>query len=269
MGLGINTNVPGIVARRQATQSSNRLTDDLKQLSSALRINSASDDAAGLAIAERFRTQIRQFNAEISALQSGISAIDTAEGGLDAQQDTIGRLRELALQASNGTLTDEQRQSINQEAQQLLQQIDSTAQNTTFNEIQPLSGPNTQVVLDATGNTTVEFQESTVQSLGLDGLDLSTQAGAQSAINALDAASQGISSNRSSLGAQSNRLHSAIQSRDEASLNAQSAESRVRDLDLALATIERSRNQLLLRGALGALVQSNLVNQNAARLLGG
>lgn len=269
MGLDINTNVSGIFARRQAEGALGRLTNNLEQLSSGLRINRASDDAAGLAIADRFRTQLRQFNAEINALQSGISAIDTAEGGLDSQQDAVGRLRDLAIQAANGTLTDEQRQSINEEAQQLLQEIDATAQNTEFNDRRLLDGSNPSVTLETTGNTTLQFEESTVQSLGLSGLDLSTQAGAQNAIDALDNAADAISSNRSDLGAQSNRLQSAIETREEGSENIQSAESRIRDLDLALATIERSRNELLLRSAFGALLQSNLVQQNASRLLGG
>lgn len=268
MGLGINTNVSGIFASRQADQTLGRLTN-LEQLSSALRINRASDDAAGLAIAERFRTQVLQFNAEVNALQSGISAIETADGGLTAQQDAVGRLRELAVQASNGTLTDTQREAINEEAQQLLQEIDQTAQNTEFNGTTLLDGSTPQITLETTGNTTVQLEESTVDSLGLSGLDLSTQAGAQDAIDALDAAAEQISTNRSDLGAQSSRLVSAIETREEGAENLQSAESRVRDLDLALATIERSRNELLLRATFGALVQSNLVNQNAARLLGG
>ena len=268
MGLGINTNIPSIFARRQADETFGRLTNNLEQLSSALRINRASDDAAGLAIAERFRTQVRQFNAEINALQSGISAIEIAEGGLESQQDAVGRLRELAVQAANGTLSDQQRQAINAEAQQLLQEIDATAGNTEFNDRALLDGSNPSLTLETSGNTTIQFQESTVDSLGLSGLDLSTQAGAQSAIDALDDAGEQISSNRADLGAQSSRLQSAIATREEGSENIQSAESRIRDLDLALATIERSRNQLLLRATFGALAQSNLVNQNAARLLG-
>ena len=186
MGLGINTNIPSIFARRQADETFGRLTNNLEQLSSALRINRASDDAAGLAIAERFRTQVRQFNAEINALQSGISAIEIAEGGLESQQDAVGRLRELAVQAANGTLSDQQRQAINAEAQQLLQEIDATAGNTEFNDRALLDGSNPSLTLETSGNTTIQFQESTIDSLGLSGLDLSTQAGAQSAIDALD-----------------------------------------------------------------------------------
>lgn len=269
MGLGINTNVSGIFASRQADQTLGRLTDNLEQLSSALRINRASDDPAGLAVVERFRTQVLQFNAEINALQSGLNAIETAEGGLAVQQDAVGRLRDLAVQAANGTLTDDQRTAIQQEAQQILQEIAATAANTEFNGTRLLDGSNPQLTLETTGNTTVEFEESSVQSLGLDSLDLSSQAGAENAIGALDDAAGQLSANRSDLGAQSSHLQSAIEVREESADNIRSAESRTRDLDLALATIERSRNELLLRTTFGALLQSNLVNQNAARLLGG
>ncbi len=214
MGLRINNNIPALGARRQAEVNSNALNRVLGQLGSGLRINRAADDAAGLAISERFRTQIRQFTQEAGNLQSGVNAIQTAEGGLSAQQDAVGRIRELAVQAANGTLTDDQRAAINDEAQQLLEQIDQTAEGATFNE---------QELLTGTG----------------DPIELGTAAGDQIAINpstvdTLDTAETRISQNRAGLGAQENRLTHGISVRETTTQNLQESESMLRDLDVAV-----------------------------------
>jgi flagellin len=241
----------------------------LEQLSSALRLNRAADDAAGLAIAERLRTAVRELEQESSNFQSGISLAQTAEGGLAAQSDIVGRARELAVQASNGTLTEEQRAVINEEAQQLVQQIDDTAHNTEFNETGLLDGSTPSINLDAGGSVQVNLEESTAASLGIAGVDLSTQAGAAAAIEALDDAAQTISTNRANLGAQQNRLSSAIAQREISAQNAIEAESRIRDLDIARATIEQTRDQTLLQAGLSAIAQGNLQRQTATTLLGG
>lgn len=268
MGLSINSSIASIFGLNQANRTVGRLNTNLEALSSALRINRAADDAAGLAIAEGFRSEVRGLNQEITSLQSGISAIQTAEGGLDAQQDAVGRIRELATQAANGTLSDDQRAAINEEAQALLAEIDATAQNTEFNGVTPLDGSQAEVQLDAEGNEVIQFQESTVASLGLEGLDLTTQAGAQDALAALEGAAEQINTNRAELGAQTNALASGIEVRTEESANLQAAESTLRDLDVALAAMERSRNETLLQSNLAAIMQGNLVAQTASRLLG-
>lgn len=268
MGLQIGFSPASLFAQRETTQTVGRLNNNLEQLASALRINRAADDAAGLAIAERFRSQVRQLEQESNALQSGINAANTAEGALQGQSEAVSRLRELAVQASNGTLTDDQRQVLNEEAQQLVQEIDQTAQRTEFNGLQLLDGSNPNVSLDAEGENVLELPESTVDALGLNGLDLSTQAGAENAIAALDSAAEQISSNRASLGAQTNAFETAIDGLSAESTGLQEAESRIRDLDVAQASIERARNSLLLQANAAGLIQGNLVNQNAARLLG-
>ncbi len=267
MALGINTNIAGLGAAKQAGQAQGLLNRKLAELSTGLRINRAADDAAGLAIAENFNTRARQFQVESRNLQSGISAAQTAEGGLSVQQDAVQRIRELAVQASNGTLTNDQRSALNAEAQQLLDQINDTAQGTEFNG-QQLLNSNQSINLGTEGDNTLDLEQSDTSTLSLNGLDLSTQGGAQAAIDAADNALAQISEQRSNIGAQSNGFESAIAQRAESEVNALQAESRIRDLDLAKASIERSRADVLLKAGLSGLLQSNVAPQSALRLLG-
>lgn len=269
MGVRVNTNVPSIFARRQTEQTANRIGRNLQRLGSGLRINRAADDAAGLAIAEALRTEVRELNQEVNNIQTGINFARTAEGGLAAQGDVVGRIRELAVQAANGTLNDEQRAAINTEAQQLVQQIEDVAQNTEFNGTAPLNGTAGPITLDVQGNLEVTTTDTTVAALGLDTLDLTTQAGATAAITNLDNAATQINQVRATLGAQGNRLESAIQQREVEALNQRDAESRIRDLDIARGVMEQMRDQVLLRGGLAALIQGNLQSETALRLLGG
>ena len=201
MGLNINTNIPAIAGARQARRSDRALSNVLAQLATQRRINRAADDAAGLAIAERFNSQIRQGQVEINNLQSGINVAQTAEGGLSVQQDAVQRIRELSLQAQNGTLSDENRAALNQEAQQLLEQIDTVATDTQFNGQQLLNQGQT-IDLGTEGGNQIALPESTTQALGLDTLDISTAAGATAALQASDAALETIGASRSTLGAQ-------------------------------------------------------------------
>jgi flagellin len=268
MGLRINTNQAAINAQRQLLGTSQRQIRGFEGLASGLRINRAADDAAGLAIAERFRSQVRQFEQEARNLQYGVNAARTAEGGLQIQQEGVARLRELAVQASNGTLTDEQRNAINEEAQQLLEQIDNTGQQTEFNGLNLLNGDAQNVPLGTEGGEEINIDESTAATLGIGGVDLSTQAGASQAIETLDTAASRISQNRAAVGAQERRFESAIEQREIASQNAIEAESRIRDLDVARQVVEQSRNNILQQTGIAALLQSNLQGENAARLLG-
>jgi len=268
MGLSINGPGVSVFGVRQVERAVAGLNAINEKLASFQRINRAADDAAGLAISEGLRARFRQLNAEIGAVQFGVNLAQTAEAGLSAQGDAVGRLRELALQAANGTLSAEQRQALNVEAQQLVQEIDATAQNAEFNGVRPLDGSTSAITLDAAGSLQVQLDESTAASLGLSGLDLSTQAGAASALNQLDAAANAINQNRSALGAQQNRFDVAIEERELTAQNLQEADSRLRDLDVAHAFIERTRNEALLRGGTAALAQANVNRQLAARLLG-
>lgn len=268
--MGLNINGPGasLFGLQQLDRATGGLQQSQERLASLLRINRAADDAAGLAIAETFRSQVREANAEVAGIQSGISLLQTTEGGLSSQSDAVARLRELATQASTGTLSAEQRSAINTEAQQLVQEIDATAQNTEFNGVRPLDGSSPGISVDGGGSLDVQFDESSVASLGLSGLDLSTQAGATAALDQLDTAAQTISTNRSSIGAQENALGVAAEQRSVTSVNLQEAESRIRDLDVARAFVEQTRNQLLQQFGVAAVAQSNVTNQLASRLLG-
>ena len=267
MGLSINSNplLQGIA--RRLGQTNRLLQNNLRQLATGRRINRAADDAAGLAIAERFNTQARQGRVEIRNLQSGISAAQTAEGGLAVQQQATQRLRELTLQAANGTLSDSQRGALNAEAQQLLEQINDTASNTQFNG-QSLLDQGQTIDLGTEGGGEITLPSTTTGDLGIDTLDLSTVEGANAALGALDAAQSTLSENRANLGAQLNRLDSAINQREEANLNAIESESRIRDLDIAQGILDRTRNEIALQQGIFAIMQGGANQQNALRLLG-
>ncbi len=268
MGVRINSNIPALKANREARNANNLVETSLRRLSSGLRIDRAADDAAGLAIADRFNALARQSQVEIGNLQSGVSAAQVADGGLSGQQDVAQRLRELAVQASNGTLSDADRAAINTEAQQLIEQVGDIGEGTEFNGAQLLNG-STPVINVGVGGVQVTLPESTPASLGINGVDLSTQAGAQAALGTIDTALNRIDQNRASLGAQQNRFENAINQREIQGLNARDAESRIRDLDIALGVMERTRGQLRQQSGLAALAQSNVTPQSALRLLGG
>lgn len=268
MGLMINSNIPALGADRQTERANRLLNNTLRQMASGLRINRAADDAAGLAIAERFRMRIRQGQVEINNLQSGINYAQTAEGGLSAQMDAAQRIRELAAQAANGTLNDEQRAALNAEAQQLVQQIGDTAANTEFNGQNMLQAGAT-VPVGTEGDLQVNVAASTPAALGIDTVDLSTREGALAALGAVDAAINAIGENRAALGAQMNRFESAITQRQIGVENAAAAESAIRDIDIAQATMNRTRAQILAQGGLAALIQSNVAPQNVLSLLRG
>ncbi len=268
MGLQVN-NLSGLAAQRQVDKSTARVAKGIEKLGSGLRINRAADDAAGLAITEGFRASIRQTNQELQGLQSGINAVRTADAGLSRQGGAVGRIRELAVQASTGTLTDDQRAAINQEAQQLLQEVDTAGQETEFNGTRLLDGSTNAITLDAEGQNQVNLNESTSNSLGLSGVDLGTQGGAQAAIDALDNAASQLTQNRAELGAQENRLAFAAEQRETSAANEQEAESRIRDLDIARAAVDQVRNQVLQQASVSALIQGNLASEGARTLLAG
>jgi len=268
MGLSINGPGASDFGIRQIQRAAARLNAANERLSSLQRINRAGDDAAGLAISEGLRSQVRQLNAESAGIQNGVNFVQTAEGGLAAQSEAVGRLRELALQASNGTLSAEQRQVLNTEAQQLIEEIGVTSENTEFNGVRPLDGSTDTIALDTAGSLEIQLQDSSVVGLGLSGVDLSTQSGATAALGQLDSAAAAINGNRAALGAQQNRFEIAIEERELTAQNLQEADSRLRDLDVARAFVERTRNEVLLQTGASVLAQANVNRQLAARLLG-
>ncbi len=267
MGMRINNNnvlnTAHILGR-----NTNRLTRGLEKLASGLRINRARDDAAGLAISQQLEALQRQLEAETNNLQGGYNAGMVAEGAMEGQTEALQRIRELAVQAGNGTLSPEQRAALNQEAQQLAQQIEQTAQNTEFNGTKLLNGAQGQIDLGVEGGAALTTPNTTTAALGVNGLDLTTQAGAQAAMGAVDHALEQLGQARATIGAEQNRFESAIANRENQGVNIAEANSRIRDLDYARATAEQARLGILQQTGIAAMAQGNLSASNVLRLLG-
>jgi flagellin len=275
MGLRINTNVAGLNTTRILRGSTRALNKSLQRLSSGLRINTAGDDAAGLAIAEGFRSvniaaRIAQRNA-----QDGINLVQTAEGALSESVNIVQRIRELAVQAANGTLSAQNRDDLQLEIDQLLQQLDSIAQNTEFNGLFPLSTAvnlTLQVGARATTTITIAFATAaTVAGLGLTGISVAGANGdnARAILDELDTALGTLNEQRSTLGAIQNRLEFTITTLQIQEENSKASESAIRDADIALETIEFTKNQILVSAGTAVLAQANIVPQTALQLLGG
>jgi len=271
MGLRINTNVPALNTSRVLRRSTNDLNRSLERLSSGLRINRAADDAAGLAIAEGFRSVVRGSQVSQRNAQDGVSLVQTAEGALSETTNILQRIRELAVQAANGTQSDANRAALNNEVVQLLGQIDDIALDTEFNGIRVLSS--TQTITLQTGSFTSQTLTVTVNGaktndLGINAVSISSVAGAVGALSTIDTALQSVGSLRSTLGAQQNRLEFTISTLAIQEENSAASESAIRDADIAQETIRFTRNQILVSAGTSVLAQANVVPQTALQLLG-
>ncbi len=272
MGLRINTNVAAINASRILRSSTLELNKSLERLSSGLRINRAADDAAGLAIAESLRSQVRGTIVAQRNSQDGISLVQTAEGALAETTNALQRIRELAIQAANGTQSDSNRAALNAEVTQLLEQIDDIALDTEFNGIRVLSAAQT-VTLQAGAQTSqtllVAVAGAKTNDLGVNTLQVSSYAGAVSAISTVDNALKSVSTLRSLFGAMQNRLEFTIRTLAIQEENSSASESVIRDADIAKETISFTRNQILVSAGTSVLAQANIIPQTALQLLGG
>ncbi len=272
MGLRINTNVAALNAARTLNRSTHSLNVSLERLSSGLRINRAKDDAAGLSIAEGFRsvvsgTQVAQRNA-----QDGVSLVQTAEGALSETTNILQRIRELAVQSANGTNSDANRRSLDEEVVQLLAQIDDIAQDTEFNGIRVLSAAQSvtfQAGAQQGQTLTVSIQGASTRDLGVSAVRISSVTQAVGALSTLDTAIRSVSSLRSTLGAFQNRLEFTINTLAIQEENSAASESAIRDADIARETIRFTRNQILVSAGTSVLAQANIVPQTALTLLGG
>ena len=270
MGLRINTNLPALNAGRVLNRSTQALNRSLERLSSGLRINRAADDAAGLAVAEGFRSvvigsQVAQRNA-----QDGISLVQTAEGALSETTNILQRIRELAVQASNGTQSTNNRLALDNEVKQLLDQIDDIALDTEFNGIKRLSAAQT-VTLQSGAQTsqtlTIAVAGAKTNDLKVSMVHVSTMAVAVSAISTIDVAIQSVNTLRSDLGAYQNRLQFTINTLAIQEENSAASESAIRDANIAVETIAFTRNQILVSAGTSVLAQANVVPQTALQLL--
>jgi len=271
MGLRINTNVPALNTARILKRSTQDLNKTLERLSSGLRINRAADDAAGLAIAEGFNSVVRGAQVAQRNSQDGISLVQTAEGALSETQSILQRIRELAVQAANGTQSTANRAALNNEVQQLLAQIDDIALDTEFNGVSVLSASQT-ITLQAGPNPSqtlsVAVSGAKTGDLGVSTVAVSSMALAVSAISTVDIALRSVTTLRSTLGAYQNRLEFTINTLSIQEENASASESAIRDADIAQETISFTRNQILVAAGTSVLAQANLVPQTALQLLG-
>ncbi len=271
MGLRVNTNVFALTAQRNLSNVSERLGGNFARLSSGLRIATAADDAAGMGISERMRSQIRGLAQAGRNAQDGISLAQTAEGAMNEISNNLVRMRELALQSANGTLSDEDREIIDVEFQALIEEIDRIADGTTFNGIDLLNGGgdiDIQVGLDSGDVITIEENDVTTTTLGVGTLAVATSGGADAALAAIDDAINDVNEARGNLGAVTNRLSSAYRSIQNNREGLAAAESRIRDVDVAMETSDLTRNTILQQAAVSVLGQANVQPQLALRLLG-
>lgn len=276
MGLRINTNIAALNANRQLRRTSRRLNKSLERLSSGLRINQAADDAAGLAIAEAFRARVSGLQVAQRNGQDGISLVQTAEGALTETTNVLQRMRELAVQAASGTISDANRAALQAEFSQLIQQVDDIATDTEFNGTNLLDGTTSTVAIQSGASM---GQTLSVSLTGADSADLSinnastfyisAMAEASTSIQVIDSAILTVSSTRALLGAAQNRLEFTISTLAIQEENSAASESAIRDADVAMEVVEFTRNQILISAGTSILAQANVVPQTALTLIGG
>jgi len=276
MGLVINTNVASINAQRNMMRTQNNLNTSLSRLSSGMRITAAKDDAAGLAISEKLRAQVRGLAQAERNANDGISLVQTAEGALNEVSGALIRMRELAVQASTGTLGDEERGYLNNEFQALMTEIDRIANVTEFNGQYLLNGASSggvafQVGLNnvaANDRISVSIGATSATNLGINADNISTDTGAQSALSSLDDAIKTVSGTRGNLGAAQNRLQTTVNNLSTQRENISAANSRIRDVDVADETVSMTRSQILMQAGVAVLAQSNQLPSMALSLIG-
>jgi flagellin len=249
-----------------------------EKLSSGYKINRAADDAAGLAISEKMRRQVRGLTQASANAQDGISAVQTAEGALNEVHDMLQRMNELAVKAANGTNQSEDQSYIQSEVDALISEIDRVSQTTTFNEKSLLDGSwstgvNLQVGTEGTSGNRISVSINAMSAGGIGISSLSTsgvksESAAQNAISTIKAAISSVSKQRSDLGAIQNRLEHTINNLDNVAENTTSAESAIRDTDMATEMVKYSNNNILAQAGQAMLAQANQSNQGVLSLLG-
>ncbi len=283
----INHNTGAAFAQRQLGITQRSVEGSIERLSSGMRINRAGDDASGLAVSEKLRSQIRGLQRASTNAQDGISFIQTTEGYLQNSQDILQRIRELAVQSSNGIYTAEDRMQIQVEVSQLVDEIDRIASHAQFNGLNMLTGRFAAETGDNVVTASMYFHiganmdqrirvhvgTMTAEGLGVrqvgtgEMISLSSPDGANRAIGTVDDALQAVSKQRADLGAYQNRLEYAVRGLDVGAENLQAAESRIRDSNMAAEMVEFTRNQILQQAGTAMLAQANMVPQSILQLL--
>ncbi len=278
MGLRIATNVPALNAQKNLFSTNIQQGTSMARLASGLRINNASDDAAGLAISESMKAQIRGFRQANRNANDGISLVQIAEGGLNEVSNMLTRLRELAIQASSDTISDRERVYTDTEYQQLKEEIERVSQTTLFNGVPLINGVggvfDIQVgVQNDQFNDRISFDStatnSTLEGLGLTELTVIDKLSAQESLAFVDDALQNVSGMRAGIGAFQSRLQSASSNLMVSEENLSSANSRIRDTDVAAESTALAKSNILMQAATAVLGQANTQQQLALKLLPG
>ncbi|MFT4513104.1 MAG: flagellin [Planctomycetota bacterium] len=276
MGLRVNTNIASINAQRNTAQVTARLAGNYRRLSTGLRISTAADDAAGLAISERLRSQIRSLSQASRNANDGISLVQVGEGALNEVSNILVRLRELAIQSANGASSSADKDTIAEEFGSLVNEINRIAQSTEFNGIRLLDGSSSSVTFQVGINTTVGIDQLNVSltpslstSLGLSTIDVGSGGSTSYAISQIDTAIGSVAQLRGRFGSLQNRLQSTIANLGVAAESLSAAESRIRDVDVAYETAQLTRNNILQQASISILSQANQQPQAALQLLQG
>lgn len=276
MGLRINTNVQSLAAQRNLSSTNGNMRASMEKLASGSRINHAADDAAGLAISDQMKGQIRSVRQDIRNANDGISMIQTAEGGMTEISNVLIRFRELSIQAASDTLTDRERGFIDKEAQQLKMEVDRIAKSTEFNGRKLLSGEGgaLDIQVGVKNDPLLDrfvYDPSktsvTTESLGIGNFSIGSKEEAQNNLDKLDAALNTINGARAELGAFQNRMQSSVNNLGIYEENLSSANSRIRDVDMASETAELTKNQILTQAGTAVLGQANQQNTVALKLI--
>ena len=266
MSLRINSNVDAIAAHRHLSATSDAISQSMERLSSGLRINKAADDAAGLGISEKMRSQIRGLAQAQRNIQDGVSMVQTAEGNLDEVHSILQRIRELAVEYRNGSLSTAGKGAIQSEVDQLSQEITRIGNSAVFNGVSLLSG---------TSSVTFQVGANDNETIAISFSNLATAVGsaysnmATASLAAIDAAVDAVSAMRSGLGAVQNRLEHALSVTGVYQENLTSAESRIRDVDMAEEMVTLTKNQILQQAGTAMLAQANQAPQSVLSLLRG
>ncbi|MGA2379692.1 MAG: flagellin [Spirochaetia bacterium] len=277
----INHNMSALYANRQVKFNELDLNKDIEKLSTGMRINRGGDDASGLAVSEKLRSQIRGLNQAGRNIENAVSFIQTTEGYLSETQDIMHRVRELAVQSANGIYTDEDRMQIQVEVSQLVDEVNRIASHAQFNGLNMLTGRFGNPARGGTVTAEMFFQVGanmdqrkqvfigtmTAQALGLRGISISTPDKANAVIGSVDNALRQVSKQRADLGAYQNRFEMAAKGVAVASENMQAAESLIRDTDMASQMVDYTKNQILMQSSTAMLAQANLKTRSVLQLL--
>ena len=279
----INHNMSSLYADRVLNISNDSIMKNMEKLSSGERINRAGDDASGLAVSEKMRSQIRGLNQASKNIQNGVSFIQTTEGYLQETTDILQRVRELAVQSANGIYSDEDRMQIQVEVSQLVAEVDRIASQAQFNGMNMLTGRfaqegdavmQFQIGANVDQNTRVFIGTMTATALGLKGaqggdeqISISSPDEANITIAAIDEALKNVTKQRADLGAYQNRFEMAAKGINIAAENTQASESRIRDTDMASEMVEFTKNQILTQAGTAMLAQANSQSQSVLGLL--